>query len=102
MKTPDESNHLVDGVRDFFKSRTPIELIALGAIALLVIDLLLVPIRATTLMLVVVATLPWWLPCLRDYLWAGAPLAEPEPEPMESDENPPPETPFDDTDQYGA
>ncbi|MCE2510349.1 MAG: hypothetical protein J4G10_05160 [Alphaproteobacteria bacterium] len=101
MDTEPTGNRYVEAIQDFLKARTSLELVALTAIALLVIDLLIVHIRTTTLLLIGVAALPWWLPYLKAYLHgteeppsAPAPAPE-EPEVLEPD-------PFDDTDQYGA
>ncbi len=98
METEQPGNRYQEAIQDFLKARTPLELVALAAIALLVIDLLVLDIRTTTLLLIGIATLPWWLPYLKAYLRKeGEPSAGPSHE--EADV---PEKEFDDTDQYGA
>ena len=98
METEQPGNRYLEAIQDFLKARTPLELVALAAIALLVIDLLVIDIRTTTLLLIGIATLPWWLPYLKAYL-----REEREPSRAPSQEETyVPEEEFDDTDQYGA
>ncbi len=94
METSQPDKHFLEAFRDFLASRTKVELISLGAIALLVVDLFLIELRATTLLLIAAATLAWWLPYLRTYLRKDEPGTNAEITLEKSD--------FDDTDQYGA
>jgi len=98
METEQPGNRYQEAIQDFLKARTPLELVALAAIVLLVIDLLVLDIRTTTLLLIGFAALPWWLPYLKTYLREeGESIAAPSPK----EEDVPMEEP-DDTDQYGA
>jgi hypothetical protein len=98
METEQPGNRYQEATQDFLKARTPLELVALAAVALLVIDLLVLDIRTTTLLLIGIATLPWWLPYLKAYLREeGEPPAGPSHEEVDV-----PEEESDDTDQYGA
>ena len=98
METEQPGNRYLETIQAFLKARTPLELVALAAIVLLVIDLLILDIRTTTLLLIGIATLPWWLPYLKAYLREGGkPSAGPSHEATDV-----PEKAFDDTDQYGA
>jgi len=94
METSPPDKHFLEAFRDFLASRTKVELISLGAIVLLVIDLFLFELRATTLLLIAAATLAWWLPCLRTYFREDESETTPEITREKSD--------FDETDQYGA
>ena len=89
METEQPGNRYQEAIQDFLKARTPLEL---------VIDLLVLDIRTTTLLLIGFATLPWWLPYLKTYLREEEEsIAAPSPK----EEDVPMEGP-DDTDQYGA
>ncbi|MGB1546905.1 MAG: hypothetical protein ACPHIA_00015 [Alphaproteobacteria bacterium] len=100
MATEQPGNRYVEAVQDFLKARTSLELLSLAAIVLLVIDLLIVHVRATTLVLIGIASLPWWLPYLKAYLQETdtppAAKGEEMPDPPAAEED------YDDTDQYGA
>ncbi len=98
METEQPGNRYQEAIQDFLKARTPLELVALAAIALLVVDLLVLDIRTTTLLLIGIATLPWWLPYLKAYLREER---EPPAGPSHEATDVPAEE-FDDTDQYGA
>ncbi len=107
MEPAQTDKHFLEAFRDFLTSRTKLELVSLGAIVLLLLDLLIVEIRATTLLLIAVATLPWWLVHLRTYLGEGRAETPAEEgieaaardiEPAAKDVAPD----FDETDQYGA
>ncbi len=100
---PDRSDkHFLEALRDFLTSRTKLELVSLGAIVLLLIDLLVIELRATTLLLIAVATLPWWLPYFRSYLWKEEEAALAEKETEKETEAVPTPPRYDETDEYGA
>ena len=90
MEPNQPDRHFLEASRDFIMSRTRIEKFALGAIVLLAVDFFFIELRATTLLLIAVAAMPWWLPHFRSYLREEEPETDME------------KSGFDETDDYGA